>query len=204
MAIKEKILDGSLSPLADVSEDLLMEELQVSRTPIREAFQKLEKEGFVYIYPRKGTIVTDITLDLVHQLYETRFLNEPYICRRVCGRVSEKWLLEMRESFLKDVPSVSTNDEMKYYTDLDRELHSGIFQYEENVFLKQLINNVTDHSHRIRIKTSYEPENYLDAAKEHIKIIDAYLANDAALVEEVTRKHLDTSRKNALRYFIRG
>jgi len=94
LLIKEKILDGTLAPLEDISEDELMKELGVSRTPVREAFQQLEKEGFVYIYPRKGTIVTDITINLVHQLFEARFLNEPHMSCKACGRIPEELLID--------------------------------------------------------------------------------------------------------------
>lgn len=60
--IKEKIVNLQLQPSADISEEKLIQELNISRTPIREALQKLAKDGFVIVYPRKGTIVADITL----------------------------------------------------------------------------------------------------------------------------------------------
>lgn len=58
--IKEKIIKGELQPLSDISEEALQQELNISRTPIREAIQKLSKEGFVYIYARKGTLVSPV------------------------------------------------------------------------------------------------------------------------------------------------
>ena len=61
--LKNRIISGQMPPLSDVSEEQLQKELGVSRTPIREAIQKLEKEHFVMIYPRRGTLVSDITLD---------------------------------------------------------------------------------------------------------------------------------------------
>lgn len=83
--IKDKILKGELPPLSDISEESLQDELDISRTPVREAIQKLKKEGFVYIYSRKGTIVSDITVDLTKSIYEVRALNEPYAARCACG-----------------------------------------------------------------------------------------------------------------------
>ena len=55
--IKQKIFDGVYPPLSDISEEILQQELGIGRTPIHEALQRLGDEGFVNIYPRKGTIV---------------------------------------------------------------------------------------------------------------------------------------------------
>ena len=73
--IKNKIINLELRPLSDLSEEAFQRELGISRTPIREAIQRLAKEGFVRIYSRKATIVSDITLDLINSVYEVRLLN---------------------------------------------------------------------------------------------------------------------------------
>ena len=68
--IKEKIISGEYPPMSDLSEDKLQKELNISRTPVREAILRLEKEDFVYVYPRKGTIITDVTQDLIDDIYQ--------------------------------------------------------------------------------------------------------------------------------------
>ena len=75
--IKGKIISGEYPPLSDISEDTLQKELEVSRTPVREAILRLEKEDLVHVYPRKGTIVSAITLDLIEDVYGVRELIEP-------------------------------------------------------------------------------------------------------------------------------
>ena len=87
--IKNKIIQGGLAPLSDIVEERLQEEFQISRTPIREAIQRLSKEGFVYIYARKGTIVSAINVETIHSVYQARLLNEPYLSKEVCYDVSE-------------------------------------------------------------------------------------------------------------------
>jgi len=90
---------------------------------------------------------------------------------------------------------------MKYYTSLDRDLHNLILKYADNTFIKQLMGNLIDHIHRIRIQTSNEPLNYTDAITEHLEIIDAFLEKDICKIEKCVKKHLETSKKNALKYF---
>lgn len=75
--IKRKIIMLEMRPTSDISEEALIQELNISRTPIREAIQRLAKDRFVIIYPRKGTIVSDISIDLINCVYEVRLLNEP-------------------------------------------------------------------------------------------------------------------------------
>ena len=76
--IKHKIIMLEMRPTSDVSEEELIQELGISRTPIREAIQRLAKDRFVIIYPRKGTIVADISMDLINCISEVRLLNESY------------------------------------------------------------------------------------------------------------------------------
>ena len=98
--IKEKIVNLQLQPSADISEEKLIQELNISRTPIREALQKLAKDGFVIVYPRKGTIVADITLDLINSIYEIRILNEPHMSRIACMKIHDEWIQRMKAGFL--------------------------------------------------------------------------------------------------------
>ncbi len=66
--IKNKIILGEYLPLQDISDMELQKELGMSRTPIREAIQRLEKDSFVKIYPRKGTLVGEIDYNLVNAI----------------------------------------------------------------------------------------------------------------------------------------
>lgn len=201
--IKEKILNGELKPLGDISEEALMKEFGISRTPIRESIQRLEKEGFVYIYPRKGTIVADITLDLIHQIYETRFLVEPYMSKSICGRLDREWLEDIKKRFLVDLTQMDKKEQVKYYINLDRELHEAILDKVENRFVKQLMINITDHNQRIRIKTAEDNTFYIDEIAGHVEIIDAYLAEDPERIEKALIAHLEASKRYTLKYFIK-
>ena len=137
--IKQKIFDGVYPPLSDISEEILQQEMGISRTPIHEALQRLSDEGFVNIYPRKGTIVSEMTLDTIYWIYEARELNEPYITRHACGRLSVPWLKRM----LKEYQARRDNDdkiltlgERKHFIQLDFELHNTIIATCRNDFIR--------------------------------------------------------------------
>jgi len=200
--MKEKIIMGELPPLSDIVEEKLQEELQVSRTPIREALQQLNKEGFVYIYARKGTIVAGIDMKLIQSVYEVRLLNEPYMSRMVCDEVSDEWLRKMMEALENSPYEVNEPEYRNYYIQLDRELHSTILSYNKNQFLNDMMTIVSDHSQRIRIRTSRKNEEYDRSIKEHREIIKAFMEHNPDKVEMAVRNHIETARKEAFKYNI--
>lgn len=195
-AVKLKIIAGELLPLSDVSEDSLQKELGLSRTPIREACQRLSKEGFIYIYPSKGMIVAEVTADLIRDIYEMRLLNEPFIAVQSCRQNSSKeWLKVLREKLVNPPKNLSEEEQRQYFIDIDRALHDGFLKDCKNRFLLSSMAVVLDHNHRIRIKVSHPYHGEDRSVTEHIAIIDAYLAKDEVEVERQMRHHIEESRK---------
>lgn len=195
-AIKVKIIEGELPPLSDISEDSLQKELGLSRTPIREACQRLSKEGFIYIYPSKGMIVAEVTADLIRDIYEMRLLNEPFIAVQSCRQNSSKeWLKVLREKLVEPPSNLLEEAKRRYFIDVDRALHDGLLKDCKNRFLLSSMAIVMDHNHRIRIKVSHPYHGDDRSVVEHIEIIDAYLARDEAQVEHRMRRHIEESRK---------
>lgn len=196
--IKEKIVNLQLQPSADISEEKLIQELNISRTPIREALQKLAKDGFVIVYPRKGTIVADITLDLINSIYEIRILNEPHMSRIACMKIQDEWIQRIKAGFL----SFDGQDvDIAGYIRLDYELHTELTRHTNNIFLKNLFRVVNDHNHRIRIQTSRRNDVYGRSIQEHLEIIKALEGRNEAAVEEAVRTHILTAKREAFDYF---
>ena len=77
--IKRKIIHCDYMPNDILSEMMLMEEIDASRTPIREALNMLSQEGLVRIIPKKGIMVLPLTMKEVAMTFEARMLMEPYI-----------------------------------------------------------------------------------------------------------------------------
>ncbi len=202
-AIKEKILEGFLQPHEDIREEELQHELSLSRTPIREACQRLAKEGFLQIYPGKGMFVTDITTDLIRDIYQMRLLNEPFIVQQAC-RLADGlgWLRELRRKIAEPPEHADERELRRYYITLDRELHDRFLQGCRNRFLLTSMSNVLDHNHRIRIKVSrpYDPDDR--SIREHLEIIDAFLARDEVAVGQKVLAHIEASRQITFKYFL--
>ena len=178
--LKNKIVTWEIPPMSDISEEQLQKELDISRTPIREAILRLEKDGFVYLYPRKGTIVAEVSRDLVEEIYQVRLLLEPFIAEEASHSVSRSWLKDLRER-LANPP--------------DLELHSTLLANCRNRFIQNEMRNVYNHNQRIRWKASNPRSGYDNSVQEHIEIIDALLSGDPDAIREATTRHITESKK---------
>jgi DNA-binding GntR family transcriptional regulator len=90
--IRLKIITLELAPLSAIDEQALMEDLQLGRTPIREALQRLAAEGLVNSAPRRGMFVADISLTDLQKIFELRVILEGFCARLAAQRVTRDQL----------------------------------------------------------------------------------------------------------------
>jgi len=201
--IKQAILKNELIPFADISEEKIQQKLNISRTPVHEALKKLEIEQFIYIYPKKGTIVSAITLQLVSQIYEIRECLELYCIKKLCDEHSFEGLIKIKESYL-NLPSDLNKEKIKnYLISLDSEFHKLIITSRNNSFINGIMENVYDHDYRVRyLLSNVMPDFLTPAMREHIGIIDAILAKKTEKSEDLLRKHLENAKSRTLNYFL--
>lgn len=197
--VKAKILNGDYPPLSDISEDALQRELNVSRTPVREAILRLEKEDLVYVYPRKGTIVTAVTLDLIEDVYGVRELVEPSMVLSSMHMLNKDWLKDIRRRILEP-PPLKGEALRRYYVDLDTELHTKIVSGCPNRYLIRMMNNIFDQNLRLRIISSHPTEGE-GSIEEHAALVDALLEGNKELVQTRLEEHLKVSRIRTMQHF---
>lgn len=183
--IKKQIVMGELLPGAIISEKELIQSLGISRTPIREAIQRLAEEGLVVVMPSRGTIVSHISVDDIRRIYEARKLNEPYVVRQAVGRVDPERIREFRRVI------EAQTDHQLLDNDWDSEFHLYLAECAGNRFLKKLMRDLMTQSMRIRVLSNEKKENRFEQSKEeHLAIIDALLAGDADAAERAVLNHL--------------
>ena len=101
--IKEKIITCQYKPGTLLNEIELVQEVDSSHTPIREALSRLEQENLVKFMPKKGIWVTDIVMSDVRDVYEVRELIEPHIIRRWGCDISKDELKEYMDHCKKSL-----------------------------------------------------------------------------------------------------
>lgn len=201
--IKEKIISGEFAPNTDISEEALQKLLEVSRTPVREALQILQKEGFVDVYPRKGIIVTEITVGLLNEIFDARFLMEPYIAQKACGNLPEKSLHSLRERFLNPPEGLGILEQEEYYSKLDTEFHASQLPYCPNRFIRDTMRVVADHEKRIR-RLAFNPQDNDYCITEHVEMIDQFLEGNSEALAVSVAAHVEHAKRNVFSALYNG
>lgn len=190
--IKEKILSCEYEPGALMNEQQLCDDLDLSRTPVRDALGRLEQEGLVSIIPKKGLVVSDLKLNDINRIYEVRLLLEPYALRRYGHKLDRTRLAQFQELF-SDLDRVQSDP--TYYYDLDDQLHGFIIQAMPNRYLLDTYENIKNLDRRLRVLSGSEVENRIaDTCREHLDIVLACLREDWEGAAEAMKKHLEASR----------
>ena len=184
LALRELIVHLEFAPGDVLREDELRERLGIGRTPIREALQRLEREHFVTVIPRRGMFVAGIDVSELSMLFETRAVMEPYAARLAALRGSPTHWVEMDVALEShDGSDVTAADHLA----TDRICHEIMWQAAGNRFLMDTLDMLYAQSDRLWHLYSGDVGDIAAAVDEHRAILDALRSGDAddaaALVE---------------------
>ena len=197
--IKKKIIHCDYMPNEILSEMMLMEEIDASRTPIREALNMLSQEGLVRIIPKKGIMVLPLTMKEVAMTFEARMLMEPYIIEHYSQYIDRQKLLELRtqtEAILQT--DIADSEHAERCCNLDDELHRTIADACRNKYLSMNLASIYDQNMRIRILGERNIwERHKAAANEHLELINYIESGDIASAVAAMRVHLIHSKEAA-------
>ena len=199
--LKMQILTGRIEPGTRMMEIELAEEMGVSRTPIREAIRKLEKEGLVTIEPRKGAYASDVSTEDMVEILEVRQIMEGLAAELAASRVQEVQLDQLREAeerYNAAVASGDTEQMIKY----DSQFHKMIVEASNNKTLMQLIEPLQEMALRFRYLYYHDLNRAMNMPHEHDEIIDAIAIGDQEQAKLAASMHIkrlkDAVEKNEM------
>ncbi len=196
--IKQKIIEGVISGGMPISEKELIEELGISRTPIREALNKLEEEHLLEIFPKRGVFVTRISSEDIDDIYSLRIILEPYAARCAAPQLDPDRLERYREFWSDADVAYHSTDHVHH----DQELHSAIAEATRNKYLIQFLSRLYDQANRIRFLSLVRAKDRQAQIKqEHLAIIERLIEQDADGAEAAMRDHLVRAKETALRVY---
>ncbi len=185
--IRQRIIQLDLAPGDVLREHELQERLDIGRTPIREALQRLAREHFVQVIPRRGMFVTSIDVAELSTLLETRFVLEPYAARLAAARGTEQhWdamARELDESALDELPA-------RDLLAADRRCHEIMWQAASNRFLLDTLDMLYAQSDRLWHLYLSDVTEMSHAVTEHLEILDALRAGDGGRVAGLMEHHI--------------
>ncbi|GIN97669.1 GntR family transcriptional regulator [Siminovitchia terrae] len=193
-AIREAIVTGEYEPGKKLSESALSEYYKVSRTPIREAFKQLEREGLVEIIPRVGTCVTKPTEKELIELFRVKEVMEGLAASLLAENGNTEAIKELAES-VELMREAVENDNHKLYVEANNTFHKVILDGSDNSKLNFLLNILLNQIPYNRyVFLSIEVPNRLEKSlKEHEEILEAIQSGDKELAEKRMREHVSAS-----------
>ena len=185
--IRQRIIELDLAPGDVVREDDLRAELGIGRTPIREALQRLAREHFVQVIPRRGMFVTSIDVAELSTLLETRFVLEPYAGRLAAARGSDQqWDAMERELAGAELSTLPARALMA----VDRRCHELLWEAAQNRFLLDTLDMLYAQSDRLWHQYLSDVPDMSHAVTEHVDILAALRLGDGDRVARLLEEHV--------------
>lgn len=195
--IKLEIIGGNLKPGLFLTEEKLSESMHISRGTIREALNRLEKEGFVTIIPRRGTMVSNITAQEVKDISKIRELLEPVAAKESLSRISRSKLKEIKKDFTNLISKPENKENKSIFFLLDKDFHKLLNEECRNKKLIDILDNFEDHTNWF-INLFIKNYSFKESIKDHLYIIEAIEKNEEDLVATTLIRHLERVKNSIL------
>ncbi len=195
--IKMKILKNILVPGERLIELELAEDLSVSRTPVREALKQLEQDGLITYYPRKGSIVSEVSVEDALELYEVREYLEGLAVKIVCLNISRKEIRTLEEIVKEMENQINLKDHEKLKK-LHAQWSEAIINMADNKYLRTTMISLYENLGRISRVSLYYWEQSTIAYKEIKHILESIIEGDEKESEELARVHVRNAKDRYL------
>lgn len=188
--IKQRIIDGALSPGFPINENEFARDLNVSKTPLREALSQLEKEGLIEKIPGRGSAVRHITFQDIRDIFEVREIIECGAAKKAALRHDEKGFRSKRaeiEAFAEQWKKDKGHDWGPV-----EDIHLFIIQSTGNRKLIDIYTSLLDHIKRIRkhFGGRFSQRRFDKLLVEHLEILDAIIQGNVERADLAVQAHL--------------
>lgn len=190
--LKGEILSGHLAGGARLAEIALAERLGVSRTPVREAVQRLAQDGLVEVVPNRGARVRTVTPTEVEDTYAVREILDGLAARLAAARRNERDLGRMRDALARLDAARPRDFERQVAADL--EFHAAVAAAAGNPTLEGVLRGLEENVARLKL-LSREHNQDPGTRDDHARILGAIEAGDLDAAEAAARAHVNAFRR---------
>jgi DNA-binding GntR family transcriptional regulator len=194
-SIKDYILEGRLNESSRLTEQFLATQLGISKSPIREALNRLETEGLIQIEPRKGAYLRSLAPEKVTDLYDLREALETHAVRT--AKLTPALVTELKQSLKRQRAFLKANDRT-HYIEEDVHFHAELAQATGNAHLCAVLENVQNQIWLSR-RNTYDLSSST-APDYHEAIVEALEANRRDKAEAVMRDHIQNVKRRLLEF----
>ena len=193
--LKQKIVSCEILPGSTLTEDMLCEMLNASRTPVRDAVSRLEQEHLVSIKPKKGIRVNRVSMNSIQELFEVRGLLEPAAVLKYGNRIPDETYARYTQQFRRK--DLSTEELYR----IDDEFHQMFITASGNRYFRTVYAMIADQVQRYRVLTANGPRDEI-AQEEHIEIAANCIRGEWAEASRVMLRHIENSKLAIVHYVL--
>lgn len=191
--VKTQVLTGAFPGGELISEGDIASALGMSRTPVREAFLRMEAEGLLRLYPQRGALVVPVSPDEVRSVIEARLVLELYAARKVIGRgpdvcaaVFERLSAELQRQ--RDTVAAS---QWREFLEADRAFHAITLDESGNAILSGFYSSLRDRQMRMTGESALRQQDRVATIlREHLAIAEALRDGDLPRAQQAVQTHL--------------
>jgi DNA-binding GntR family transcriptional regulator len=187
--IKDAILSLQYRPGEKLSEVRLVKHLGVGRSPLRTALARLASEGWLRVLPQSGTFVSELSAADVLELAQIRLLLEPHTARLAASRIAPEEI-ERLQGQAASLKAKGLSGRFAEFAELDDRIHSSIHRAAGNARIADILRNLHDQIHWVRVSTATLPGRVEQSMHEMEIILRALKRRDAAGAERAMRRHI--------------
>jgi DNA-binding GntR family transcriptional regulator len=198
--LRDRIVTLELAPGTVLREDELMRELEIGRTPLREAVKRLALENLVAVQPRRGTSVTPVEAADIVNITEVRAELEGYAAELAARRMGPDASVAAR-ALLREVEDISGPHEQDWFMRFDERIHRFTWEASGNPFLVQTLERYFTHSLRIWYLVLDRVPGLGHSVHDQTHLLEALLARDGRRARRVMREHVLEFQREILAAF---
>jgi len=195
--LEAEIVSRNLKPGKMLKEEEIARRLNVSTIPVREAFNKLEKEGLIYRKPHCSAVVKALKEQDVHELYEIREALECLAIQLAAKKISKPQVQELRKINAKS-EKLLIEGPVEDYVRTNREFHDYIRSVAGNDRLEAILRNIHNQLTILMITTAKIPGKSKSAISQHNEMIKALSSQNEDLAVKRMRSHIRESLDDVL------
>jgi len=195
--LKKMIITGEFKPGEIIEEKKIIEFFNVSRTPVKDALNILEAQGWIEFLSRKGIKIPEIKLDEIRDIFQVRYEIEPLLLKIGFYNIDRIKIRVIKER----IQSRMEEENYKELSTLDDEFHDLILNTSANKIFIELLENIYEKTQRIRGMSYLDKEDTMASAKDHILIIDYIMEGDLENSCKSLKNHIEQNQIQLARNF---
>lgn len=206
-ALKDAIITGRIAPGTWLYEGPITKALGVSRTPLREAFNRLKSDGLIEVIPHRGAFVVELDAEDIDNLLEAREVIETAFFMRAAASFNREELLNIRQALTRAHSQLQNRRgkaarqrALQSYLRIDRDLHDRMIEASGNKYWIKLYYELRERIELCGYQVSQLPHRFSTIVKEHLELVEALLKGDPVRGLQCLRTHIRNVQQGVQEY----